>query len=132
MGNLFKGRAFGLGGGIFQVAKQVIAASLGSDVEDYQTAKSLHTFYELANSLEASEKKATPGHGCNLEEYSLVAYEGNRWIRDVEFGRHILNGANCVLIERCTELPSNFPVTNQMVRHILCRGMSLQAEMKVV
>ena len=132
MGNLYKGLAFGLGGGIFKVAKQVISASLGKDVEDYQTVDSLHTFYDIVKSLEASERKATPGHDYNPENHSLVAYEGNRWISDVEFGRHILNGVNCALIERCTELPSNFPVTNQMVKHILCRGMSLQMEIKVV
>ena len=58
-------------------------------------------------------------------------FEGGRWTSDVEFGRQILNGVNPVIVRKCDTLPSNFPVTNEMVRGFLCRGLSLQQEMNV-
>lgn len=54
-----------------------------------------------------------------------------RWTTDVEFGRQILNGVNPVVIEKCTKLPSNFAVTNEMVKGILNRGLTLEQEMDV-
>ena len=58
-------------------------------------------------------------------------YEAGRWTSDVEFGRQILNGVNPVIVERCDTLPPNFPVTNDMVKGSMCRGLSLDEEMKV-
>ena len=54
-----------------------------------------------------------------------------RWVSDVEFGRQILNGVNPVVICKCSSLPDNFPVTNDMVKGLLSRGKSLDEEMKV-
>ena len=127
----YKILAFGSQNGNFDLAKKLLSAALGRSIDECDTVNSLHAYYELAKSIERAGSKATPGEDCKVEE-SLVAYEGNRWISDVEFGRQILNGVNCVLIERCTELPYNFPVTNQMVKNVLCRGMSLQMEMEVI
>ena len=59
-------------------------------------------------------------------------YELGRWTRDVEFGRQILNGVNPVVIRRCDTLPHNFPVTDDMVKGSLDRGMSLEEAMKVI
>ena len=132
MGDFYQGVVFGLGGGIFAEAQRVLSASLSREVEHYQSVDSLHTFYEIARSLEIDKSELIPGQDLNLLEYSLVSYEGSRWTSDVEFGRQILNGVNCVVIERCTQLPDNFPITNQMVEHLLCRGMSLQMEMEVI
>ena len=58
-------------------------------------------------------------------------FEMARWTRDEEFGRQMLNGVNPVVIERCTQLPDNFPVTSDMVKPSLVRGLSLSDEMKV-
>ena len=55
-----------------------------------------------------------------------------RWTTDVEFGRQMLNGVNPVVIEKCTKLPSNFPVTNDMVKGFLNRGLTLEQEMEVM
>ena len=66
-----------------------------------------------------------------LEKHVLPVHEAGRWMTDVEFGRQILNGVNPVVIERCTALPHNFPVTTSMVRASLNRGMTLEEEMKV-
>ena len=66
-----------------------------------------------------------------LGEHKLSVYKGGRWMTDVEFGRQILNGVNPVVIERCTNLPPNFPVTTDMVKGFLNRGKTLVKEMKV-
>ncbi|MCG8623303.1 MAG: hypothetical protein MJE68_15095 [Proteobacteria bacterium] len=66
-----------------------------------------------------------------LGEHELSVYKGGRWMTDVEFGRQILNGVNPVVIERCTNLPPNFPVTADMVKGFLNRGKTLDKEMKV-
>ena len=77
----------------------------------------------------------------DVEDYKKVAtilgdpdipvYNAARWTTDVEFGRQVLNGVNPVVIKKCTKLPSNFPVTNDMVKGFLNRGLTLQQEMQV-
>ena len=77
----------------------------------------------------------------DIEDYKKVAtvlgdpevrvYEADRWTTDVEFGRQVLNGVNPVVIKKCTKLPSNFPVTNDMVKGFLNRGLTLNQEMRV-
>ena len=52
----------------------------------------------------------------------------NLWMDDRIFGHQFLNGCNPCVIERCTELPSNFPVTNDLVKDVLDRGMTLLEE----
>ncbi|XP_022532085.2 polyunsaturated fatty acid lipoxygenase ALOX15B-like [Astyanax mexicanus] len=56
------------------------------------------------------------------------AYVQQHWQEDEFFGYQTLNGLNPMLIERCTKLPSNFPVTEDMVRSSL-EGSSLETEM---
>ena len=43
----------------------------------------------------------------------------------------MLNGVNPVVIEKCTALPPNFPVTNELVQPFLTRGLTLEQEMEV-
>ena len=43
-----------------------------------------------------------------------------------------LNGVNPNVIRRCEKLPSNFPVTEEMVKTLLDRGKTLQEEMEVL
>ena len=87
----------------------------------------------IANLLKENEVK-------ELREYEKLAdvlgstrplYEAGRWATDVEFGRQMLNGVNPIVITKCTELSSNFPVTEEMVKPLLNRGLSLEEEMKV-
>ena len=66
-----------------------------------------------------------------LGDPDVAVHNAARWTTDVEFGRQVLNGVNPVVIEKCTKLPSNFPVTNDMVKGFLNRGMTLEQEMKV-
>ena len=65
------------------------------------------------------------------EKSDAPVYNAARWMTDVEFGRQILNGVNPVVIERCTKLPPNFPVSTDMVKGSLTRGMTLEEEMNV-
>ena len=61
----------------------------------------------------------------------LRSSSAGRWTTDVEFGRQILNGVNPVIICKCTQLPSKFPVTDDMVRPFFTRGLSLSQEIEV-
>lgn len=56
--------------------------------------------------------------------------QNDLWQEDRMFGYQFLNGCNPCVIERCNELPSNFPVTNEMVKNFLDRGMTLEEEIK--
>ncbi|XP_036955707.1 polyunsaturated fatty acid lipoxygenase ALOX15B-like isoform X2 [Acanthopagrus latus] len=58
----------------------------------------------------------------------MADYVQEHWKEDVFFGYQYLNGINPMLIRRCTALPSNFPVTDDMV---FLHGQSrLEEEMK--
>ena len=61
----------------------------------------------------------------------VSVHNAARWTTDVEFGRQMLNGVNPVVIKRCTKLPDNFPVTNDMVKGSLNRGKTLSEEIEV-
>ena len=78
------------------------------------------------DSLSDYEKLATV-----MGQPAIATYKNDRWNKDEEFGRQILNGVNPILIRRCLALPSNFPVTNDMVKSSLVRGLTLEDEMKV-
>lgn len=56
--------------------------------------------------------------------------EDDRWKTDKVFGSMFLNGCNPNVIQRCEKLPSNFPVTEEMVKSFLDRGQTLQEEIK--
>ncbi|KAL5471056.1 hypothetical protein EMCRGX_G029132 [Ephydatia muelleri] len=77
--------------------------------------KSLANYEELATTLGAP---------------AFSSFEFARWTRDEEFGRQILNGVNPVVIEKCTQLPPNFPVAANLIEESLVRGLSLEDEMK--
>ena len=82
----------------------------------FESCDSLHDYEEWAKLL---------GHP------QVPVYVAARWEMDVEFGRQMLNGVNPVVIEKCTSLPPNFHVTNEMVKGFLNRGHTLEQEMEV-
>ena len=53
-------------------------------------------------------------------------------MNDAVFGWQFLNGCNPNTIRRCEELPTNFPVTEDLVKGFLDGGKSLNDEIKVV
>uniref|UniRef100_A0A8C2ZDT5 Uncharacterized protein n=2 Tax=Cyclopterus lumpus TaxID=8103 RepID=A0A8C2ZDT5_CYCLU len=60
----------------------------------------------------------------------LPEYVSEHWKEDDFYGFQFLNGLNPKVIKRCSELPPNFPVTEEMVKPFLEEGSSLQEEVK--
>ncbi|XP_020618720.1 allene oxide synthase-lipoxygenase protein-like isoform X2 [Orbicella faveolata] len=56
--------------------------------------------------------------------------QDDRWMTDEVFASMFLNGCNPNTIQRCDKLPSNFPVTDDMVKSFLDRGKTLEEEIK--
>ena len=86
----------------------------------------LHYVFDSCESIHDYEKWAKL-----LGHPEVSVYVAARWEMDVEFGRQMLNGVNPVVIEKCSSLPSNFHVTNEMVKGFLNRGRTLEQEMEV-
>uniref|UniRef100_A0A8C5DBW1 Hydroperoxide isomerase ALOXE3-like n=1 Tax=Gouania willdenowi TaxID=441366 RepID=A0A8C5DBW1_GOUWI len=61
---------------------------------------------------------------------SLSEYVAEHWKDDDFFGYQFLNGTNPTVIKKCSKLPSNFPVTDEMVEPFLAAGCSLKKEIK--
>ena len=95
-------------------AKALIVLGLTAVMVDI---KGLNDYAIFANALANDEQKE--------------AVRSLRWVSDVEFGRQILNGVNPVVIRKCSSLPDNFPVTNDMVKGLMSRGKTLSEEMQV-
>jgi len=88
---------------------------------------SLTKFFTDMNELSDYAKFAK---SINSEE-AIPLYEAGRWTSDVEFGRQILNGVNPMVIKKCTQIPAKFPVTEDIVKPYLTRGLTLEEEIQV-
>ena len=55
----------------------------------------------------------------------------DHWHTDVWYGKQFLNGCNPDTIKRCKELPTNFPVTNEMLGNVLDPGITLERALQV-
>ncbi|KAG9282356.1 arachidonate 15-lipoxygenase B-like [Astyanax mexicanus] len=60
----------------------------------------------------------------------LTEYVEKNWMRDDFFGYQFLNGLNPTMIKRFSELPENFPVTNDMVKSSLPQKSTLEMEIE--
>uniref|UniRef100_A0A8C4S6C6 Arachidonate 12-lipoxygenase, 12R-type-like n=1 Tax=Erpetoichthys calabaricus TaxID=27687 RepID=A0A8C4S6C6_ERPCA len=60
---------------------------------------------------------------------SQTEYTHHHWTEDSFFGYQYLNGCNPIIIQKCIQIPKNFPVTNSMVSQFL-NGGSLDKEIK--
>ena len=58
-------------------------------------------------------------------------YVSEHWKEDEFFGFQFLNAVNPNVIKRCSKLPPNFPVTEDMVKPFLGDGRTLKKEMEV-
>ena len=69
---------------------------------------------------------------CN-EYVTLLSeeYVAEHWKDDAFYGYQFLNGVHPSMIRNCPHLPSNFPVTEEMVQPFLEAGTSLQQEIQV-
>ncbi|XP_076843097.1 hydroperoxide isomerase ALOXE3-like isoform X2 [Brachyhypopomus gauderio] len=63
-------------------------------------------------------------HLFQCHDNTTFDYVKDHWDSDEFFGYQLLNGLNPMMIQRCSELPLNFPVTDDMV------NFSLKNEMK--
>lgn len=63
--------------------------------------------------------------------FLIAEYVRQHWQEDEFFGYQFLNGLNPMVIEKCTKLPKNFSVTEDMVKSFLPSVSSLQKEMEV-
>ncbi|XP_056284312.1 hydroperoxide isomerase ALOXE3-like [Pseudoliparis swirei] len=61
---------------------------------------------------------------------TMSEYVAEHWKEDDFYGSQFLNGPNPNVIKRCSELPPNFAVTEEMVKPFLEEGSSLQEELK--
>ncbi|XP_068198242.1 hydroperoxide isomerase ALOXE3-like [Antennarius striatus] len=64
------------------------------------------------------------------EKTEMSEYVTEHWKEDDFYGYQFLNGVNPILIKRCSELPSNFPVTEEMMKPFLEEGTCLQREIE--
>ena len=60
-----------------------------------------------------------------------VPKAADHWKDDRFFGYQFLNGCNPDSIKRCTQLPTNFPVTQQLIGNLLDTGDTLEKAMNV-
>ncbi|KAL6490632.1 hypothetical protein MHYP_G00009770 [Metynnis hypsauchen] len=93
--------------------------------------------------LELSLKKLAIRFGKSwddLDDFKLIfwkprspiaEYTMKHWKEDWFFGYQFLNGSNPRMIRRCRMLPSNFPVSGDMVQAFLNPNTTLDKELKV-
>uniref|UniRef100_A0A3B4V3U7 Hydroperoxide isomerase ALOXE3-like n=1 Tax=Seriola dumerili TaxID=41447 RepID=A0A3B4V3U7_SERDU len=61
---------------------------------------------------------------------TMSEYVTEHWKEDDFYGYQFLNGINPNVIKKCSELPPNFPVTEEMVKPFLEEDSSLEEEME--
>ncbi|XP_046901368.1 hydroperoxide isomerase ALOXE3-like [Hypomesus transpacificus] len=64
------------------------------------------------------------------KETDLFEYVKEHWEEDEFFGYQFLNGINPMLIQRCSKLPDNFPVTDDMVKDSFQEQLTLTQEIQ--
>ena len=130
LGNRIKGVFYGVESGVHRIVSGLLFKLFGNQIGSFNHMSNLDGFYQVAKLLQKGETSVIDDQ---YDEYygPIVTYDLARWTSDVEFGRQILNGVNCVIVKRCIVLPRNFPVTQEMVKHSMLRSGDLKKEMKV-
>uniref|UniRef100_A0A3B5A8P3 Si:dkey-17e16.9 n=1 Tax=Stegastes partitus TaxID=144197 RepID=A0A3B5A8P3_9TELE len=98
-------------------------------VKDWFCSKVAVTTPEGDEILFPCHKRLSTGEAVLLR--GRREYVSKHWKNDDLFGYQCLNEVNPTVIQRCSELPSNFPLTEDMVRPFLANGSSLSVEIKV-
>ena len=101
LGNVFKGLvASGTANKRVDILHR-LEEVLKMNLTDKSSVANLHDFEFIATTLETENlKDSDPPKELPLDA-NIPAYEGYRWVSDVEFGRQMLNGVNPVVIRKC-------------------------------
>uniref|UniRef100_A0A4W5LDY5 Lipoxygenase domain-containing protein n=1 Tax=Hucho hucho TaxID=62062 RepID=A0A4W5LDY5_9TELE len=126
--------------GLPQIMKVDSASDLPAEVR-FSFTKDLEfkfTAVEALVSLKLESHSTNKKQWKSLDELSHVfsrhktdvyEYVEKNWKEDTFFGYQLLNGLNPMMIHRCSKLPENFPVTEDMVKASLF-GKNLEAEIQ--
>uniref|UniRef100_A0A8C5D8Y7 Hydroperoxide isomerase ALOXE3-like n=1 Tax=Gouania willdenowi TaxID=441366 RepID=A0A8C5D8Y7_GOUWI len=87
-------------------------------------------FKGMVGSTEQWEKIEDMNDIFCFQKTTISEYVAEHWKDDDFFGYQFLNGTNPTVIKKCSKLPSNFPVTDEMVEPFLAAGCSLKKEIK--
>ena len=98
LGNVFKGQVASRTANKRVEILHRLEEVLKMNLTDQSSVANLHDFEFIATTLETENLK---DYKPPKEYANIPAYEGYRWVSDVEFGRQMLNGVNPVLIRRC-------------------------------
>ncbi|XP_038841302.1 hydroperoxide isomerase ALOXE3-like [Salvelinus namaycush] len=126
--------------GLPQIMKVASASDLPAEVR-FSFTKDLEFSFTLAKALvelnlaglstnkEQWKSLDELSHVFNSRKTDVYDYVEKNWKEDEFFGFQLLNGINPMMIHRCSKLPENFPVTEDMVKASLF-GKSLEAEIQ--
>ncbi|XP_042168777.1 hydroperoxide isomerase ALOXE3-like isoform X2 [Oncorhynchus tshawytscha] len=126
--------------GLPQIMKADSASDLPAEVR-FSFTKDLEFKFTLAEALlglnlltlstnkEQWKSLDELSHVFNRHKTDVYDYVEKNWKEDEFFGYQLLNGLNPMMIHRCSKLPENFPVTEDMVKASLF-GKSLVAEIR--
>ncbi|XP_036444296.1 hydroperoxide isomerase ALOXE3-like isoform X2 [Colossoma macropomum] len=109
---------------------QEVRFSFTKDIEMKFNAVSVLVELELESLIACSESWKSLEELHSLLRYPTPKeYVRQHWDSDEFFGYQFLNGLNPMVIEHCSKLPHNFPVTDDMVKSSL-GGSCLKREMQ--
>ncbi|XP_059917629.1 hydroperoxide isomerase ALOXE3-like [Gadus macrocephalus] len=84
----------------------------------------------LFGSEESWESLESMKNTLTFKTSSTAEYLAEHWKDDAFYGYQFLNGVHPSMIRNCPHLPSNFPVTEEMVQPFLETGTSLKQEIQ--
>ena len=101
-------------------------------VDGYKSScEILQPFLNVQKSFECLDDFLLPAQCISNDMKSNSWVHNDKWKKDEEFGRQILNGLNPGTITRCMKIPQNFPVENVDVEGQLVRGLTLEEEINL-